>query len=239
MGEAFEIRTARLRIRSWRDEDIEPHAAMNADPRVMEFFPSVMSREESTAALARARERIAERGFSFWPVEVVGGASFIGMVGLSVPSFEAPFMPAVEIGWRLAADHWGQGYATEAARAVLAHGFDRLGLPEIVAFTTAANARSRRVMEKLGMRHDARGRLPPPGDPGGHPQRPHVLYRLARAAFDPGRVTPLRGSRCRRHPPISPHAFCDPLLPLRRSLSLSPRRCRWRPASTASTCTGR
>jgi RimJ/RimL family protein N-acetyltransferase len=187
VGEAFEIRTARLRIRSWRDEDIEPHAAMNADPRVMEFFPSVMSPEESAAALARARARIAERGFSFWPVEVVGGASFIGMAGLSIPSFPAPFMPAVEIGWRLIADHWGKGYATEAARAVLAHGFDRLGLPEIVAFTTVANARSRRVMEKLGMRHAPEDDFLHPAIPEGHPQRPHVLYRLARADFDPRR----------------------------------------------------
>ena len=187
MGEAFEIRTARLRIRSWRDEDIEPHAAMNADPRVMEFFPSVMSREESTAGLARARERIAERGFSFWPVEVVGGASFIGMAGLSVPSFEAPFMPAVEIGWRLVADHWGQGYATEAARGVLAFGFERLVLPEIVSFTTVANVRSRRVMEKLGMRRAPEDDFLHPAIPEGHPQQPHVLYRLARADFDPGR----------------------------------------------------
>ena len=187
MGEAFEIRTARLRIRSWRDEDIEPHAAMNADPRVMEFFPSVMSWEESTAGLARARERIAERGFSFWPIEVVGGASFIGMAGLSVPSFEAPFMPAVEIGWRLVADHWGQGYATEAARGVLAFGFRRLVLPEIVAFTTVANVRSRRVMEKLGMRHAPEDDFLHPAIPEGHPLQSHVLYRLARADFDPGR----------------------------------------------------
>ena len=187
MSEAFEIRTARLRIRSWRDEDIEPHAAMNADPRVMEFFPSVLPREESAAAIARARERIAERGFSFWPVEVVGGAPFIGMAGLSIPSFQAPFMPAVEIGWRLIADHWGKGYATEAARGVLAHGFDRLGLPEIVAFTTVANVRSRRVMEKLGMRHAPDDDFLHPTIPEGHPLQPHVLYRLARADVEPGR----------------------------------------------------
>ena len=186
MSEAFEIRTARLRLRAWRDEDIEPHAAMNADPRVMEFFPGVLSLEESTALLARGRQRIAERGFGLWPVEVLGGAPFIGMVGLSVPSFEAHFMPAVEIGWRLAADHWGRGYATEAAGAALAYGFDRLGLSEIVSFTTTANARSRRVMEKLGMRRAPEDDFLHPMIAEGHPLRPHVLYRLRREDFRPG-----------------------------------------------------
>jgi RimJ/RimL family protein N-acetyltransferase len=186
VSEVFEIRTARLRIRSWRDEDIEPHAAMNADPRVMEFFPGTLPPEESAALLARWRQRIAERGFGLWPVEVIGGAPFIGMVGLSVPSFQARFMPAVEIGWRLAAEFWGRGYATEAARAVLAYGFERLGLPEIVSFTTVANARSRRVMEKLGMRRVPEDDFQHPMIPEGHPLRPHVLYRLGRTDFRPG-----------------------------------------------------
>ena len=185
MSEEFEIRTARLRLRPWRDEDFEPSAAMNADPRVMEFFPSVISREDARDYFARARARMAERGYGLWPVEVIGGAPFIGMVGLSNPDFRAPFLPAVEIGWRLAAAHWGHGYATEAARAVLAFGFERLGLPEIVAFTTVANARSRRVMDKLGMRRAAGDDFLHPLLPEGHPQRPHVLYRLARADFRP------------------------------------------------------
>jgi len=180
VGEAFEIRTARLRIRSWRDEDIEPHAAMNADPRVMEFFPSVMSPEESAAALARARARIAERGFSFWPVEVVGGASFIGMAGLSIPSFPAPFMPAVEIGWRLSKDAWGNGYATEAAFAALDHGFGPAGLDEIVSFTATTNLPSQRVMQKIGMTHDEAGDFDNPRLPDGHRLQRHVLYRIAR-----------------------------------------------------------
>jgi len=154
---------------------------MNADPRVMEFFPGVISREESRQHFARVRARIAERGYGFWPVEVIGGPSFIGMVGLSNPSFQAPFMPAVEIGWRLLAEHWGRGYATEAARAALAFGFERLGLREIVAFTTVANARSRRVMDKLGMRRAPDDDFLHPDLPAGHPLRPHVLYRLGRA----------------------------------------------------------
>jgi len=177
--EEFELRTPRLRVRAWRDDDFEPYAAMNADPRVMEFFPDIVPREESRARLARGRARIAERGYGLWPVEVVGGAPFIGMVGLSDPDFAAPFMPAVEIGWRLAAEHWGHGYATEAARAVLGFGFERLGLSEIVSFTTVANVRSRRVMEKLGMRRSPGDDFLHPMIPEGHPQQPHVLYRIA------------------------------------------------------------
>jgi RimJ/RimL family protein N-acetyltransferase len=182
----FEIRTPRLRFRSWRDDDFEPYAAMNADARVMEFFPGVVSRDESRVRFERGRARMAERGYGLWPVEVVGGAPFIGMVGLADPDFEAPFMPAVEIGWRLAAEHWGQGYATEAARAMLAFGFERLALPEIVSFTTVANVRSRRVMQKIGMRHSPEDDFLHPSIPEGHPLRPHVLYRLRREAFGPG-----------------------------------------------------
>jgi RimJ/RimL family protein N-acetyltransferase len=181
--EPVEIRTPRLRVRSWRDDDFEPYAAMNADPRVMEFFPSVVSREESQTRFALGQARAAEQGYSFWPVEVIGGAPFIGMVGLANPDFSAPFLPAVEIGWRLAAPHWGRGYATEAARAVLAYGFERLALSEIVAFTTVANVRSRRVMDKLGMRCSPRDDFLHPKLPDGHPLQPHVLYRLPRAAF--------------------------------------------------------
>jgi RimJ/RimL family protein N-acetyltransferase len=185
VNEPFEIRTPRLRIRSWRDDDFEPVTAMNLDPRVMEFFPNVISREESLVRFARVRARIAERGYGYWPVEVVGGAPFAGMVGLGHPDFEAPFQPTVEIGWRLAVAHWGRGYATEAARAVLAYGFERLALPEIVSFTTAANVRSRRVMEKLGMRRSPDDDFLHPELPESHPLRPHVLYRLARADFQP------------------------------------------------------
>jgi ribosomal-protein-alanine N-acetyltransferase len=181
----FELRTARLRIRPWREEDFEPYAAMNADPRVMEFFPGVLSPDESRMRMARGHARLAERGYGLWPIEVPGGAPFIGMVGLTDPDFAAPFMPAVEIGWRLAAEHWGKGYATEAAQAVLAYGFERLGLAEIVSFTTVANVRSRRVMEKLGMRRAAGDDFLHPSLPDGHPLRPHVLYRLRRDAFVP------------------------------------------------------
>jgi RimJ/RimL family protein N-acetyltransferase len=183
VSEAFEIRTARLRVRSWRADDFEAYAAMNADPRVMEFFPSALSREESRERFDRGNARLAAHGIGFWPVEVLGGARFIGIVGLARPDFEARFLPAVEIGWRLAAEHWGKGYATEAARAVLAFGFDRRGFQEIVSFTTTANVRSRRVMQKLGMRHAPEEDFQHPLIPEGHPLRPHVLYRLSRQSF--------------------------------------------------------
>jgi ribosomal-protein-alanine N-acetyltransferase len=185
VSDEFEIRTARLRVRAWREDDFDAYAAMNADPRVMEFFPGVLSRDESRLRFARGNALMAEHGIGMWPVEVIGGAAFIGMVGLAKPDFDAPFMPAVEIGWRLAAEHWGQGYATEAARAVLAFGFDRLALPEIVSFTTVGNVRSRRVMEKLGMRRSAGDDFLHPRLPEAHRLRPHVLYRLSRAAFSP------------------------------------------------------
>jgi len=179
----FEILTARLRIRAWRDDDFDAYAAMNADPRVMEFYPGVVSREESRVRFDRGNARMAARGYCFWPVEVIGGAPFIGMVGLGDPDFKAPFMPAVEIGWRLAAEHWGRGYATEAARAAAAFGFERLALREIVAFTTTANVRSRRVMDKLGMSRSLEDDFMHPQIAEGHPVRPHVLYRLRRQAF--------------------------------------------------------
>jgi len=179
----FELRTPRLRIRAWRDEDFEPYAAMNADPRVMEFFPGVLSREESQLRFARGHARMAERGYGLWPVEEIGGTPFIGMVGLNDPDFDAPFQPAVEVGWRLAAAYWGRGYATEAAGAALAYGFERLALLQIVSFTTTANVRSRRVMEKLGMQRSPADDFQHPLIPEGHPLRPHVLYRLTRADF--------------------------------------------------------
>ena len=151
---------------------------MNADPAVMEHFPAPLSREQSGAMVERIEASIESRGFGLWAVEVKGGAPFIGFVGLSVPNFEAHFTPTVEVGWRLAAAHWGYGYATEAARAALDFGFGPLGLGEIVSFTTASNRQSRRVMERLGMSRDPHDDFEHPNLPVGHPMRVHVLYRL-------------------------------------------------------------
>lgn len=178
MGLVPEIRCERLLLRAWRDDDLEPFAAMNRDPRVMEFFPSTLSREESDDVAERVRSHFDERGFGFWAVEAPAVAPFIGFIGLGVPSFEAHFTPSVEVGWRLAYQHWGRGYATEGARAALAFAFAELGLGEVVSFTPTLNLRSRRVMEKLGMRRSVSDDFDHPRLPTGHPLRRHVLYRI-------------------------------------------------------------
>lgn len=178
----IEFETPRLRLRVWRDADREPFAALNADPVVMAYFPSVIDRATSDAGIDAWRAQFAEQGWSDWAVEVKGGAPFIGFVGLTVPRRVLPFSPCVEIGWRLARAHWGRGYATEAATGALRVGFERLGLAEIVSFTTLANARSRAVMERIGM-HDAHADFEHPGVPEGHGLRPHCLYRITRDAW--------------------------------------------------------
>lgn len=174
-----ELHSDRLLLRRWRPEDLEPLAAMNADPEVMRCLPAQLSREESDAVAERIERHFEAHGFGFWAVEAPGIAPFIGFVGLANVGFEAPFTPAVEIGWRLARPFWGSGYATEAARAALTFGFNRLRLPEIVAFTVPANARSRRVMERIGMSHDPADDFDHPALAPGHPLRRHVLYRIA------------------------------------------------------------
>ncbi|HEY1889399.1 MAG TPA: GNAT family N-acetyltransferase [Steroidobacteraceae bacterium] len=174
------LTTARLRLRAWRPEDLPQFAALNADPRVMEHFPKVLTAQESDRQAAAIADQFQKQGFGFWAVEVSGVADFVGFVGLSMPSFEAHFTPCVEIGWRLAREHWGHGYATEAARAAADYGFCRFGLTEIVAFAVPANRRSRRVMEQLGMTHSVDDDFDHPRLPPGHPLRRHVLYRLRR-----------------------------------------------------------
>ena len=180
--------TERLILRSWRVEDRAPFAAMNADPVAMEHFPRTYDRRESDAMVDRIEEHLTAHGFGFWAVEVPDVAPFIGFVGLSTPSFEAHFTPAIEVGWRLAREHWGHGYATEAARKAVSVGFEEYDLREIVSFTVPANFRSRRVMERIGMTHDLADDFDHPRLPPGHPLRRHVLYRLARPA--PGAPSP-------------------------------------------------
>jgi RimJ/RimL family protein N-acetyltransferase len=175
-------RTARLLLRGFRGEDLAPLAALNADPRVMEHLPGPMSLQDSAAQLARFQQHWEEHGFVWWAVEVPCVAKFIGWVGLARPRFEAHFTPCVEIGWRLAAAFWNQGYATEGAREALRFGWELASprLEEIVSFTVPGNARSRRVMEKLGMGHDPADDFEHPRLPPGHPLRRHVLYRIRR-----------------------------------------------------------
>lgn len=176
----MELRTPRLLLRPWRDTDLPAYAALNADPEVRRWFPGTLTRAQSDDEAARLRNHIEAHGFGFWAVEVPGVAPFVGAVGLKHVHFVAPFTPAVEAGWRLAREHWGKGYAAEAARAALAHGFGPLGLVEIVAFAVPGNLASRRVMERIGMRHDPAGDFDHPALPEGHPFRRHVLYRVGR-----------------------------------------------------------
>ena len=175
------LRTPRLVLRQWRDDDREPFAALNADPEVMEHFPSPLSRDQSDALVDGASATIAERGWGLWAVEAVEGdgpQGFIGFTGLAEPRFDAHFTPAVEVGWRLARRAWGHGYATEAGAAAVEYGFAEVGLRSIVSFTAEGNVRSRAVMERLGMRHRRADDFDHPRIPEGDPLRRTVLYRL-------------------------------------------------------------
>jgi RimJ/RimL family protein N-acetyltransferase len=176
-----ELRTKRLLLRRWLEEDREPFAAMNADPRVMEHFPKLLERDESDAVVDRIETHFDEHGYGLWAVEISGVAAFAGFIGLAIPRFEAAFTPCVEIGWRLAAAYWGQGFATEGAGAAATFGFEHLKLREILSFTAVKNVRSRRVMEKIGMTHDPADDFDHPLLSAGHPLSRHVLCRLSAA----------------------------------------------------------
>ena len=184
MGRAPELRTERLWLRRWIPADLEPYAALNADPEVMEHFPSTSSRAQSETDVEIFEARFDEHGYGLWAVEVPGIAPCIGFIGLNPVTFGAPFTPAVEVGWRLARAYWGSGYATEGARAALRFGFDTIGLDEIVSFTTPRNRRSWHVMEKIGMTRDPADDFGHPRVAEGHPLRRHVLYRISRTTSD-------------------------------------------------------
>lgn len=170
-----ELRTERLLLRSWRDEDLEPWAALNADPEVREFFPGVLTREQSDEAAARYRKAVDARGWGWWAVEVRATGEFVGVAGMDTMHDLA--VPGVEAGWRLARAAWSRGYATEAARAALGYAFTTLGLPEVFAITTATNVRSRAVMRRLGMAHEPAHDFDDPHAPEG-PLRRNVVYRV-------------------------------------------------------------
>jgi RimJ/RimL family protein N-acetyltransferase len=171
------IETQRLILRRWRQEDLAPFADMNADPKVMEFYPACLTREESRSFIERTEQKFETNGFGFWALELKDGR-FIGFVGLNIPSFEAAFTPCVEIGWRLGKDFWGNGYATEGAKAVLTYAFHEAVLSEILSWTYRGNVRSRKVMERIGMKHNQKEDFDLPTLPESHVLRPHVLYRI-------------------------------------------------------------
>lgn len=172
------LETSRLLLRRFSEDDREPFARLNADPRVMEFMPACLSRRESDLLLDHFEDHFRKHSFGLYAVELRETRAFIGFVGLATPRFQAHFTPCVEIGWRLSAGHWGRGLATEGARAVATYAFEVLRLDALVSFTSAANIRSRRVMEKIGMTHDPSEDFDHPALPEGHPLRRHVLYRL-------------------------------------------------------------
>jgi RimJ/RimL family protein N-acetyltransferase len=178
-----ELTTDRLLLRRWQAGDRSPFAALNADPQVMRYFPAVLTRRASDELARRIEADIARRGWGLWALEERATGRFVGFTGLARASFEAPFTPAVEIGWRLSRTAWGRGFATEAARAAATFAFGDLGLDELVSFTAAGNARSRAVMRRLGMRHDDADDFDHPAVRDGDLRR-HVLYRLAAADWD-------------------------------------------------------
>jgi len=175
------IVTPRLLLRPWQESDLAPFAEQNADPEVMRYLNGTLTRAQSDGYVARARRDLAAFGFTKWAVEAPGVAPFIGAVGLNHVRFEASFTPAVEVAWRLHRHFWGRGYATEAARAAIGDGFTRVGLDEIVAFTTLGNTPSARVMQRLGMARALE--FDHPGLPESNPLRRHVLYRITREAW--------------------------------------------------------
>jgi RimJ/RimL family protein N-acetyltransferase len=188
-----ELDTDRLRLRAWRETDLAPFAALNADPAVMEFMPGLLSQADSDAMVGRICTRFAEQGWGLWAVGLKQGDPFIGFIGLSEPRFEAPFTPCVEIGWRLARPFWGRGYASEGARAALDFAFGTLKLAEVLSFTAAQNQRSRAVMERIGMVGYPAEDFDHPSLAPGHPLRRHVLYRSTRT-----------GQRCEFRQDVAP-----------------------------------
>ena len=171
-------KTERLILRQWLRSDREPFSRLNADPRVMEFMPGLLTPEKSEALADRIEDHFRQHSFGLCAVELRRDDSFIGFIGLNIPSFEAHFTPCVEIGWRLSADCWGQGLATEGAREMVRYASEHIEIGTLVSFTVPANSRSRRVMEKLGMTHSPSDDFDHPALPKDHPLRKHVLYRM-------------------------------------------------------------
>jgi RimJ/RimL family protein N-acetyltransferase len=172
------LQSDRLIMRRWRDEDLDPFAALNADPAVMEHIQKVLTREESAGFIDRIEAEFEECGWGLWAVEVKDGAPFIGFVGLHRVPFQVKSSTAIEVGWRLAHEHWGHGYTTEAAERAVRFGYDEAGLLEVLSFTNPANVRSWKVMERIGMVRDPSSDFEHPNVPVGHHLRDHIVYRF-------------------------------------------------------------
>lgn len=173
-----QLQTERLLLRRWRAADLDAFAAINADAEAMEHFPATLTRAQSAALIERIGGCFQANGYGLWALEERTGGALVGFTGLEPVPQRMPFAPAVEIGWRLERARWGRGLASEAASAVRDHAFGALGLSALVSYTAARNARSRLLMERLGMRRDPAEDFAHPALPAGHPLAPHVLYRL-------------------------------------------------------------
>ena len=173
-----QLQTSRLILRNWKQNDIEPFAILNSDPRVCDFLPNVLSQEETLTSVIKIQSHFKKHAFGLFAVELISTKTFIGFVGLKYFSFDSHFTPSVELAWRLSWENWGQGLATEAAQKVTQYGFETLGLPEILAITAKNNQRSRRVMEKLGMFTNEDENFLHPQLEYSHPLAEHVLYRF-------------------------------------------------------------
>jgi len=187
MKEVIELKTERLLLRQWRKSDFVDFALLNADPVVMEFFPNVLSEDESNTLANKIESLIAERGWGFWAVEHISNKVFIGFVGLHEPHYELPFNPCVEIGWRLARQYWGKGYATEAGKAALEFAFNHLKLNEVYSFAVVDNMKSIAVMERLKLKNTL-SNFEHPMIPENSPLREHVLYKIDKASWDSSNV---------------------------------------------------
>lgn len=179
----LELHTPRLLLRTWRPEDLPGFAALNADPQVMRHFPSVLSRAQSDASARRLQAHFVQHGFGCWVLERHAQPGLLGVLGLQRVDFAAEFAPAVEIAWRVQRAHWRQGYALEAAQAVLAFAFEQLQLEQLLAFTVPANLPSQALMQRLGMQRNPAEDFQHPLLPVGHPLRAHLLYRLRRDSW--------------------------------------------------------
>ena len=176
------LKTDRLLLRQWTEDDFLPFSEMCSDKEVMEYFPKLQTKDESYKMGEKILALINERGWGFWAVEIPNQYKFIGFVGLHSPTDKMPFSPCIEIGWRLSKQHWGKGYATEAAKEALKFAFTQLNLNEVVSFTTLANERSKSVMQNIGM-HDSHQNFMHPDIEASHPQSEHVLFRIRRSEW--------------------------------------------------------
>ena len=177
------LQTERLILRPWVDDDLAPFSKISGDPEVMEFYPQPLTKEESHSMGVRVQSLLNERGWGFWAVELPHQEKFIGFVGLHIPKDNLPCSPCVEIGWRLAKEFWGKGYATEAANESLRYAFTALNLTEVVSFTTLANLPSQAVMQKIGMSNTGNNFMHPDIE-AIHPQCEHVLYKISREEWE-------------------------------------------------------